>query len=237
MNSKCEWTLNNLPHLLVKEDEQTTESAAAGNSRRVLLEHLRSCPTCQREYETLWQIGDVLESTPAPEPPPELVGKIQENVRLLHRQQQLAFFASPLAWCFGRLKLDFSPRFVNATALLFFLVASGVAVKLAFFTEVPTPELGLTAMERTRLQHVRVSSSPWALIKESERDVDQPQVSPAISQTQDRFFGAAERSSQVWHTEAAGSDVQTVETEAVGYSEDVAREKLTVFWNQIKTEL
>ena len=156
----CEQALNNLPHIVVKEEAQSTHSISAGISRRVLLEHLRTCPECQREYETLWRTANVLENADAPIPPPELVTNIQRSVRQLHRRQALAFFANPLTWCLERLKVNLSPKMVNATVLLFFLIASGFVVKLAFFTTSPEPELGLTAMERTRLQHVRISSSP-----------------------------------------------------------------------------
>ena len=148
MNLNCEQTLNNLPHLVMKGDARTTETSSGGISRRALLEHLRTCPECQREYEALWHTAAVLEDTDAPIPPPELAGNIQHSVRQLHRQQQLAFFASPLAWCLDRLKVDFSPRLVNAIVLLFFLVASGFVMQLAFFTNSPEPEFGLTAMEK-----------------------------------------------------------------------------------------
>ena len=241
MNLNCEQTLNNLPHLVVKGDAQTTEPISEEISRRALLEHLRTCPECQREYEALWQTADVLEHTEAPIPPPELVGNIQQRVRQLHRQQQLAFFASPLAWCLDRLKLDFSPRLVNAIVLLFFLVASGFIMKLAFFTNSPEPELGLTAMEKTRLQHVRISPSPWALIKDTETEVEnrhtpqQPVI--AAQHAHDHFFGTAQNTPKMWRTDTVSYEDQTSETSVVNYVQDVASEKLTVFWNHIKTEL
>ena len=93
------------------------------------------CPECQMEYEALWNTANILENAEAPIPPPELVGNIQQRVRQLHRRRQLAFFANPLAWCFDRLKLEPSPKFVNAIALLFYLVASGFVLKVAFFTD------------------------------------------------------------------------------------------------------
>ena len=241
MNLNCEQTLNNLPHLVVKADAQTTEPISEEISRRALLEHLRTCPECQREYEALWYTADVLENTAVPIPPPELVGNIQQRVRHLHRQQQLAFFASPLAWCLDRLKLDFSPRLVNAIVLLFFLVASGFIMKLAFFTNSLEPELGLTAMEKTRLQHVRISPSPWALIKDTETKAEnqhtpqQPVI--AVQHTHDYFFSAAQNSPKMWRIETADAGKQIGETSTVGYSQNVSSEKLTVFWNHIKTEL
>ena len=241
MNLNCEQTLNNLPHLVVNGEARTVEPIAEGISRRTLLEHLRTCPECQKEYEALWHTADVLENTEAPIPPPELVGNIHQRVRQLHRQQQLAFFASPLAWCLDRLKLDLSPRFVNAVVLLFFLVASGFVMKLAFFTEPQEPELGLTAMERTRLQHVKISPSPWALIKDTETEVENPgapqQPAIAAQHAQDYFFSPTQDSSRMWRTDTVDYEEQTGEASVVNYARDIASEKLTVFWNHIKTEL
>ena len=241
MNLNCEQTRNNLPHLVVQEDARTTEPISEEISRRTLLEHLRTCPECQKEYEALWQTASVLESTETPIPPRELVGDIQQSIRQLHRQQRLAFFAGPLAWGLDRLKVDLSPRLVNAVVLLFFLIASGFVMKLAFFTEPQEPEFGLTAMERTRLQHVKISSSPWALIKDTETTVENPgtpqQPVIAAQQAQDYFFSSMQDSSKMWHTDAVDYEEQTGEASVVRYSQNVASQKLTVFWNHIKTEL
>ena len=241
MNLNCEQILNNLPHLVMKRDARTTEPISEEISRHALLEHLRTCPECQREYEALWHTAAVLEDTDAPIPPPELIGNIQRSVRQLHRQQQLAFFASPLAWCLDRLKLDLSPRLVNAIVLLFFLVASGFVMKLAFFTNSPEPEFGLTAMEKTRLRHVRISPSPWALIKNTETKVENPgtpqQSVIAAQQVHDYFFSPTQDSSKMWRTDTIGYEEQTGEASVVNYARDITSEKLTVFWNHIKTEL
>ncbi len=241
MNLNCEQTLNNLPHLVVKGEARTTEPISEEISRRTLLEHLRTCPECQREYEALWHTADVLENTDAPIPPPELVGNIQHSVRQLHQQQQLAFFASPLAWCLDRLKLDLSPRLVNAIVLLFFLVASGFVMKLAFFTNSPEPEFGLTAMEKTRLRHVRISPSPWAMVKDTETKVENPAMPQqpviAVQQGNDSFFSPTQNSSEMWRTDTIGYEEETGEASVANYARDIANEKLTVFWNHIKTEL
>ena len=241
MNLNCEQTLNNLPHLVMNGEARTTEPISDEISRRTLLEHLRICPECQREYEALWHTAGVLESTEAPVPPPELVDNIQQRVRQLHRRQQLAFFASPLACGLNRLKLDFSPRLVNAIVLLFFLVASGFVMKLAFFTDSPGPEFGLTAMEKTRLQHVRVSPSPWALIKNTETKVENPSTPQpsviAVQHGSDNFFSPTQSSSKMWRTDTIGYEEETGEASVVNYARDIAGEKLTVFWNHIKTEL
>ena len=241
MNLNCEQTLNNLPHLVAQGEARTTEPMSEGISRRTLLEHLRACPECQREYEALWHTTDILESTEAPIPPPELAQNIQQSVRQLHRQQQLTFFAGPLAWCLDRLKVDLSPRLVNAVVLLFFLVASGFVMKLAFFTDSQEPEFGLTAMEKTRLQHVRISPSPWAMVKDTETKMEdsampqQPVI--AVQHGNDSFFRPTQNSSEMWRTDTIGYEEQTGEASVVNYARDIANEKLTVFWNHIKTEL
>ena len=240
MNLNCKQTLNNLPHLVVKGDTRATEPIAEEISRRALLEHLRTCPECQREYEALWQTADILENTEAPIPPPELVGNIQQRVRQLHRQQQVAFFASPLAWCLDRLRLDLSPKLVNAIVLLFFLIASGFVMKLALFTNPQEPEFGLTAMERTRLRHVKISPSPWAVIKDTETKVKNPhtpQQSVVAAQHGHDYFSTTQDSSKMWRTNATSYKKQTGEASVVNYTQDFASEKLTVFWNHIKTEL
>ena len=234
----CEQTLNNLPHLVMKENAERTNRVSAGTSRRAVLEHLR---TCQREYEALWHTASVLESTEQPTPPPELVPNIQQHVRALHQRQQLAFFANPLAWCLERLKLDFSPKVVNATALLVFLVASGFVMKFAFFTSSPEPESGLMAMKKTMLHNIKISTSPWAVIKDTEAETEMRRRSQqsiiAVQGERNHFFNPTRNSLKIWHTDTTDANAQTGETSVANYLQDTASEKLTVFWNHIKTEL
>jgi len=114
-------------------------------------------------------------------------------------------------------------------------------MKLAFFTNSPEPEFGLTAMEKTRLRHVRISPSPWALVKDTETGVetpDTPQSSViAAPHAPDYFFSPMQDSSKVWRTDTIDYEEQTSEANVVNYARDIASEKLTVFWNHIKTEL
>ena len=79
----CEQALNNLPHAVIEENTEATDQVSDGASRRAVLEHLRTCPECQREYEALWHTASVLESTDEPTPPPELVANIQQ-LSLIH---------------------------------------------------------------------------------------------------------------------------------------------------------
>lgn len=237
----CEQTLNNLPHLVVEENSKITDVVSDGVSRRTILEHLRTCQDCQREYEALWNTANMLESVDEPVVPPELAGNIQQHIRELHQQKQLAFFANPLAWCLNRLKLDISPRLVNATALLFFLIASGFIMKLAFFTHPPEPQSGLIAMKKSMLQNIKISTSPWAGLKDVEIPAEDGRMSQGTAidpkNTYNHFFSPTSIGSKVWHTDYADANRQTGQTSIAGYSRDAASEKLTVFWNQIKTEL
>ena len=237
----CEQTLNNLPHFVVEENPEATDRVSAGTSRRAALEHLRSCPECQRAYEALWHTASVLESADEPVPPPELAGNIQQGVRELHQRKQLAFFANPLAWCLNRLKLDFSPRVVNATALIFFLIASGFAAKFAFFTNPPEPDSGLIAMKKTMLNNIRISTSPWAVLKDTETKTEDgrtSQQSITVAQGErNHFFNPTRNSSKVWHTDTTDPNGQIDETSVANYLQSTVSEKLTVFWDHIKTEL
>jgi hypothetical protein len=114
-------------------------------------------------------------------------------------------------------------------------------MKLTFFTNSPEPEFGLTAMEKTRLRHVRISPSPWALIKNTETKVENPgtpqQSVIAAQQVHDYFFSPTQDSSKMWRTDTIGYEEQTGEASVVNYARDITSEKLTVFWNHIKTEL
>ena len=236
----CEQTLNNLPHLVQQENAEMRELTSDGISRRALLEHLRTCPECQMAYEALWDTANLLENLDEPAPPPELVGNIQQHIRVLHKRQQVALFANPLAWCLNRLKLDFSARFVNATALLFYLVASCFFVKLAFFTNPHEPGPGLTAMEETRLQQVRISPTPWALLKDTELKAENRrtrQQAAIVVQGQDRFFTTAQAVARTWHTNAIAASQPADMPGVANYPQSAVSEKLTVFWNSIKTDL
>ena len=237
----CEQTLKNLPHLVQQENVETREQTSNGISRRALLEHLRTCPECQMEYEALWNTASMLESVDEPTPPPELVSDIQQRIRHLHKRQQVALFANPLAWCLDRLKLDFSPRFVNATALLFYIIASCFFVKLAFFTNPQEPDLGLTAMEKTRLQQVRISPTPWANLKNIKSKVENghapQQAVIAVQRGHNHFFTPTRNVPETWRTNTLTISKQMDESRAANYHQATASEKLTVFWNQIKTEL
>lgn len=211
------------------------------------LRHLRTCTACQVEYEALWHTATVLENVEAPVPPPGLAAQIQQGIQQLHQQRKprgvasrlqrgLTQIANPLAWCFDRLQLDLPPQFVNAAALLFYVLASAFFVKLAFFAGAPEPELGLTAMEESRLRHVRMSRASWGMLKGADKahtaaaQKSERAEKPAdTAQRVNQFFGLD--TVNLWIPRA----VETSDT--LQHEVQTADQKLTVFWNHIKTSL
>jgi len=114
-------------------------------------------------------------------------------------------------------------------------------MKLAFFTNPPEPESGLIAMKKSMLQNIKISTSPWAGLKDVEIPAEEGRMSqqPVIApkNAYNHFFSPTSIGSKVWHADYADANRQTGQTTVAGYSRDAASEKLTVFWNQIKTEL
>jgi hypothetical protein len=108
--------------------------------RAELKKHLVECRICQKEYEEMLHTVAFLESLPALDPPPDLVGRTQARITQEYRRHRMAFFANPLARILSLLKLGPHPTFVNCTAMLFYLMLTVFLVKLTFFdaTE-PTP--------------------------------------------------------------------------------------------------
>ena len=224
----CEQTRENL--VLHRED-----SMLKGAERREFLQHLRGCKACQVEYEGLWHTATVLGNLEAPEPPPELLGNIQRQIRETHKRSQTAFFATPISWLFGKMKLKFSPQVVNYAAMVCYLIASVFFVKLAFFSDTPEQDFGLTAMEETRLQRVRIAPSPWASLKhKGVRNGDVlPTATPRESRVSFTTPFAGIESSEMWSIHPINKVTETVDTHFVS----TASEKLTLFWSDIKTNL
>ena len=100
---------------------------------RSSLKHLRSCESCQKEYEGLLHTAAVLENLESPDPPPELLGKIQDQIRELHKKQNTAIFAAPFSWIIGKFKFNLSPKLVNGVAMVCYLLVSVFLVKIIFF--------------------------------------------------------------------------------------------------------
>ncbi|MCE2402609.1 zf-HC2 domain-containing protein [Candidatus Poribacteria bacterium] len=224
----CKQTRENL--VLHRQD-----SMLQGTKRHEFLQHLRGCKACQVEYEGLWHTATVLGSLEAPEPPPELLGNIQGQIREVHRRNQTAFFAAPISWLFGKFKLEISPQFVNCVALLCYLIVSVFFVKLVFFTDTPEQDFGLTAMEETRLQRVRIAPSPWASLKHGSAQVEKTLPTEAPKKTHVNLASpfADIESTELWHTHPINKGTEVFDAH---FSNTVSK-KLTVIWSDIKTNL
>ena len=220
------------------------ENIHSAELQNASLQHLRTCTACQVEYEALWHTATVLENAEAPVPPAGLLEQIQQGVRHLHKRRQVAFFANPLSWCFDRLKIELSPRLVNAIAMLSYVLASALLVKLAFFNGSPEPEFGLTAMEESRLRNVRMSRASWGVLKGAEKERAAPETVPAQkSERVEKRFRAVPQNTQRVNQFFMLDAVEMWMPRAVETSDTLKREvqtadqKLTVFWDHIKTSL
>ena len=124
---------------------------------------------------------------------------------------------------------------VNCTALVCYVLASVFLLKFAFFTEVKEDDLGLTAFEEARLRNVRVSPSPWATLKHQDvRDENESSTNVTALGS----FGSSDQSigikmEEIWYSTTVndGTDIGDVR-----FIND-ASVKLTIFWNDIKTDL
>lgn len=224
----CEQTRENL--VLHQPDPKLK-----GTQRSEFFKHLRGCQSCQIEYEELLHTAEIIGNLETPEPPPELLGNIQNQIRVMHRRSGTALLASPISWLFGKLKLELSPQIVNCTALLCYLLASVFLVKMAFFTDIQTQNFGLTALEEARLRNTRVSPSPWASLK--HQNVGVRKTSPTNITTVD-FISPSKQSvgskmEELWHSNTINDATDTVD---VRFTNN-ASIKLTLFWNDIKTSL
>ena len=216
-------------------------SKLQGAERRVFLQHLRGCKACQVEYEGLLQTASMLGSLEVPVPSRELLGNIQNQIREFHKQRRTAFFASPISWLFGKFKLGFSPKIVNCVALLCYLIATTFLVKLVFFTDtpkqidVPEQNLGLTALEVSRLPYVRIVPSQLASLKHGIVNAKKASTTKIESENNvvlSHPFVDFE-SAEAWHTHVINEATEAVDVHLA----ENANKKLTLFWNEIKTNL
>lgn len=199
------------------------------------LQHLRGCKTCQEEYEALLHTATMLDSLETPIPPPELLGNIQEQIRQIHKQSRTALFAVPFSWFLAKLKLDISPKLVNCAALVCYLLVSVFLLKAAFFTDKPNEDFGMTAMEASRLSHVRISSSPWASLKHIGATTDKNESTVVSNDSRvgfsEQFVGLP--GSEMWQLQNNHKDTNTVDAN----SSSTTSNKLALFWSDIKASL
>lgn len=212
------------------------ESMFKDNEKQEFLEHLRSCESCQEEYEGLLHTAAVLENLESPEPPPELLGNIQEQIRELHRKQNTAMFAAPFSWLIGKFKFNLSPKLVNSVAMVCYLLASVFLVKVIFFDDTSNDDFAMTAMDNSRLPRMRISPSHWGSMKHGIKQTDNTKaiVKPSEDGVNlpDQFAGISE--SDFWHTRSTDEDADTV---IDGQFTNSIRNKLTLFWSDIKANL
>ncbi len=224
----CEQTRENL--VLHRQGNMLT-----GTERKNFLQHLRGCKACQVEYEGLLHTASLLGSLEAPVPPPDLLGKIQNQIRDVHKQSQTALFANPISWLLQKFKIELRSQFVNSVALLCYLAASVFLVKIAFFTEKPTEDYVLTAFEVTRAKYARVSPSPWGTLKHQYTKIDSPQSSNLLIEKSIRmpnqFVGI--ETPEIWYPHAINTNTETIEA----HIPNITNQKLTLFWSDIKTNL
>lgn len=211
------------------------DSELKGTKRNEFFKHLRGCHSCQIEYEGLLHTAEVIGNLETPQPPPELLTNIQTQVREIDKRSRTAMFASPFSWVFGKFKLELSPQIVNCTALVCYVLVSAFLLKFAFFTEVKEDGPAMTAMEESRLSYVRIAPSPWGSLKHHNTKTAKSQtmniqtensVSPS-----DQFIGLMLEDNWHSHTVIEGTDAGD------GHFIDDVRVKLTLFWNDIKTNL
>lgn len=225
----CEQTREHL--ILHRQDD-----GLSGTKRKEFLNHLEGCDKCQVEYEGLWHTATVLESLEPPIPPPELLGNIQQNIREFHKQSQTAVFANPFSWLFKTLKLDLSPQFINSVALICYLVASALVVKIAFFTDSPDQNLGLTAMEASRrIRPGQTSPSRLGSVKFESTKADKPpstEIMRVSNKNLSRRF-THNNLDEMWQTDSNNQPTDSVDA----HFPITTHEKLTLIWNDIKTNL
>lgn len=137
----------------------------SNHERAEFKKHLVNCQACQKEYEAMLHTAAVLESLPALDPPADLVGKTQAQITQEHRRLRLAFFANPFARILSLLKLEPNPKFVNCTAMLFYLMLTVFLVKLTFFDATEPTATSERTPDRSLQPHTQIVGVPLGSIK------------------------------------------------------------------------
>lgn len=212
------------------------ESMFKDKEKQEFLEHLRGCNSCQEEYEALLHTGAVLENIDSPEPPPELLGRIQDQIRELDKKQNTAIFAAPFSWIIGKFKFNLSPKLVNGVAMVCYLLVSVFLVKVIFFDDTSKDDFVMTAMQDSRLPRMRISPSHWGSMKHGIKPINNTKAIVPSNKDRgnlpDQFAGIS--GSDLWHTRTANEVTDTV---IDGQLSSSTSNKLTLFWSDIKTNL
>ncbi len=199
-----------------------------GTKRNEFFKHLRGCYSCQIEYEGLLHTAEVIGNLETPEPPPELLTNIQAQIREVDKRHRTALFASPFSWVFGKFKLDLPPQIVNCAALVCYVLVSAFLLKFAFFTEMKEEVPDLTAMDVSHL-------TPWGSLKHQNMKKEKPHTMTIPTKNPvnpyDQFVDIKLEDNWNSHTVIEGTD------RGDGRFINDASVKLTLFWNDIKTNL
>lgn len=118
--------------------------------------HLRVCSSCQHEWVILQTAMNALRSVPTPEPPPELLNRIQSAV--IARQYRRPMFAWRWQWAmaFG------TAAIVIAIAFMPF-VSQRRATRLPVVAEAPAPLISQMPLRQTLPESTHAAPSPPSL--------------------------------------------------------------------------
>ena len=141
-------------------------------------QHLIECKRCQNEYEKMLHTAAVLASIPDPVPPPELVERIQAQIRQTNRRSIWDFLANPIARILVAMKLGPHPTFVNYTAMLFYLMLTIFMVKLTFFSSTEPPPVSLIHPPAPNVRLVRLGDVKHASLKAGRIEKEKPNEVP-----------------------------------------------------------
>ena len=147
--------------------------------------HLIECKTCQSEYEEMLHTAAVLDSIPDPVPPPELVERIQTQIRETDSRSVLDFLVNPIARILVAVKLGPHPTFVNYTAMLFYLMLTIFMVKLTFFNSTEPPPVQLTRPPSPHVRIVRLGDVKHASLEAVKVEKEKPNEIPIQSTPSD----------------------------------------------------
>ena len=148
-------------------------------------QHLIECENCQNEYEEMLHTAVVLESIPDPVPPPELVERIQTQIRQTSRRSIWDFLVNPIARILVAMRLGPHPTFVNYTAMLFYLMLTVFMVKLTFFNSTEPPPVELMRPLSPHVRIVRLGDMKHASLKAIKVEEEESKEIPIQSTPSD----------------------------------------------------
>ena len=236
----CEQTLNNLPHLVIEENTEATDRVPAGTSRRVvwsISEPVQRVSGSTKRYGT----PQVYWKAQTRRPTARISGKHSATRPRAPSTPAVGILCESIGMVSRTIEVGHLPKSCQRHRAAFLSHRFRFHPEFAVFTNPPEPDSGLMAMKKTMLNNIRISTSPWAVLKDTEPHPEEGRMSPqsgAVAQAErNHFFNPTRTSAKIWHTDTADASGQVGETSVANYLQDTVSEKLTVFWNHIKTEL